>query len=109
MPRNSRSSITGRGDAYLQVRTPYNPMYYTLEVSRTASGSLAGWATLKYFGKEGMQAILGGILETKYYLYDLLKTQSDMVCVNPDDTGLDHAVPRLSEGRRRQRRSTRRS
>ena len=63
-------------------------MYYTLEVSRTASGSLAGWATLKYFGKEGMQAILGGILETKYYLYDLLKTHADMVCVNPDDTGL---------------------
>ena len=75
-------------DAYLQVRTPYNPMYYTLEVSRSASGSLAGWATLKYFGKEGMQAILGGILETKYYLYDLLKTHSDMVCVNADDTGL---------------------
>jgi L-2,4-diaminobutyrate decarboxylase len=70
------------------VRTPYNPMYYTLEVSRTASGSLAGWATLKYFGMEGMQAILGGILETKYYLYDLLKTHSEMVCVNPDDTGL---------------------
>jgi len=76
------------GDAYLQVRTPYNPMYYTLEVSRTASGSLAGWATLKYFGMEGMQAILGGILETKYYLYDLLETKGDMVCVNPDDTGL---------------------
>jgi glutamate/tyrosine decarboxylase-like PLP-dependent enzyme len=82
-------SIHRRGDdAYLQVRTPYNPMYYTLEVSRTASGSLAGWATLKYFGLEGMQAILGGILETKYYLYDLLKTHSDMVCVNPDDSGL---------------------
>ena len=32
------------------------------------SGALAGWATLKYFGIEGMQAILGGILETKYYL-----------------------------------------
>lgn len=76
------------GDAYLQVRTPYNPMYYTLEVSRTSSGSLAGWATLKYFGMEGMRAILGGILETKYYLYDLLKTHDDMVCVNPDDSGL---------------------
>lgn len=76
------------GDAYLQVRTPYNPMYYTLEVSRTASGSLAGWATLKYFGMEGMQAILGGILETKYYMFDLLSTQSDKVCVNADDTGL---------------------
>lgn len=76
------------GDAYLQVRTPYNPMYYTLEVSRTASGSLAGWATLKYFGMEGMQAVLGGILETKYYLYDLVTTHPELVCVNPDDTGL---------------------
>lgn len=76
------------GDSYLQVRTPYNPMYYTLEVSRTASGSLAGWATLKYFGKEGMQSVLGGILETKYRLYDLLKTHKDMICANPDDTGL---------------------
>jgi L-2,4-diaminobutyrate decarboxylase len=75
-------------DAYLQVRTPYNPMYYTLEVSRTTSGALAGWATLKYFGMEGMQAILGGILETKYYLYDLIDEQPDMVCVNPEDTGL---------------------
>ena len=82
-------SLHRRGsDAYLQVRTPYNPMYYTLEVSRTTSGALAGWATLKYFGLEGMQAILGGILETKYYLYDLIDEQSDMVCVNPDDTGL---------------------
>lgn len=76
------------GDAYLQVRTPYNPMYYTLEVSRTASGSLAGWATLKYFGIEGMQSILGGILESKYSLYDLVNKETDMVCVNPDDTGL---------------------
>ncbi|MDP2875011.1 MAG: pyridoxal-dependent decarboxylase [Holophaga sp.] len=75
-------------DSYLQVRTPYNPMYYTLEVSRTASGAMAGWATLKYFGKEGMQAILGGILESKFYLYDLLMDQPDMVCVNPEDSGL---------------------
>jgi glutamate/tyrosine decarboxylase-like PLP-dependent enzyme len=75
-------------DAYLQQRTPYNPMYYTLEVSRTASGSLAGWATLKYFGKEGMQAILGGILETKFLLYDLLAADPDLVCVNAGDSGL---------------------
>lgn len=82
-------SIHRRGeDAYLQARTPYNPMYYTLEVSRTASGSLAGWATLKYFGVVGMQAILGGILEAKCDLYDLLAAQADMVCVNPHDSGL---------------------
>ena len=74
-------------DSYLQDRTPYNPMYYTLEVSRTAAGSLAGWATLKYFGMEGMRAIIGGIEETKYHLYDLIDVQSDMVCVNADDTG----------------------
>lgn len=82
-------SIHRRGtDAYLQARTPYNPMYYTLEVSRTASGSLAGWATLKYFGKEGMQAILGGILETRLHLCDLLAAAPDMVCVNAEDSGL---------------------
>ncbi len=82
-------SIHRRGaDAYLQAVTPYNPMYYTLEVSRAASGSIAGWATLKYFGKEGMQALLGGILETKYYLLDLLSEHADMVCVNPEDSGL---------------------
>ena len=82
-------SIHRRGnDAYLQERTPYNPMYHTLEVSRSASGSLAGWATLKYFGMEGMQALLGGILETKVHLSDLLEAQSDMVCVNPENTGL---------------------
>jgi L-2,4-diaminobutyrate decarboxylase len=82
-------SLLRRGsDAYLQVRTPYNPMYYSLEVSRTASGALAGWATLKYFGIEGMQSLLGGILETKYSFYDQIAVQSDIVCVNPDDSGL---------------------
>lgn len=74
-------------DAYLQVRTPYNPMYYTCEVSRTSNGSLAGWATLKYFGVEGFQAIIGGIEEVKYYLYDLIQKRDDMVIANPDDTG----------------------
>jgi glutamate/tyrosine decarboxylase-like PLP-dependent enzyme len=82
-------SIHRRGEnAYLQARTPYSPLYYTLEVSRTASGPLAGWATLKYFGKEGMQAILGGILESKYALVDLLDSQKDMVCVNHEDSGI---------------------
>ena len=75
------------GGAYLQARGDYNPMYYSLEVSRTPSGALAGWATLKYFGKEGMQAILGGILESKYHLLDLIGGHLDMVCVNEEDSG----------------------
>ena len=82
-------SIMRRGSyAYLQEVTPYNPMYYTLEVSRSGAGSLAGWATLKYFGLEGLQAVLGGILEVRYYFQNLLNEHPEMVCVDPDNTGL---------------------
>ncbi|MCM1310664.1 MAG: pyridoxal-dependent decarboxylase [Bacteroides sp.] len=81
-------NIMRRGNyAYLQSVTPYNPMYYTLEVSRTASGSLAGWATLKYLGIEGLQAVLGGILEVRLYMDSLVETQPDMVMADADDTG----------------------
>ncbi len=76
------------GSPYLQPRSPYNPLDYTLEVSRAATGSLAGWATLKYFGYEGFQAVLGGILETNMYLRHLLAKRDDMVCANPYDYGL---------------------
>lgn len=82
-------SILSRGvQAYLQPRSPYNPMNYTLEVSRTATGSMAGWATLKFFGHEGFQSILGGILENKVFLKNKIDNFSEMVCVNPSDYGL---------------------
>lgn len=81
-------NIMRRGSyAYLQEVTPYNPMYYTLEVSRTASGSLAGWATLKYLGIEGLQAVLGGILEVRLYMDSLVEKQTEMVMADADDTG----------------------
>lgn len=80
--------LLARGkDAYLQVRTPYNPMYYTLEVSRTVNGAMAAWATLKYFGLEGMQAVVGGIEEVKYVIYDLVSERSDMCVANAGDSG----------------------
>lgn len=82
-------SLLSRGQsAYLQPRSPYNPLNYTLEVSRAATGSLAGWATLKYFGHEGFQSVLGGILENKVYLKNQIDKRSEMVCVNPSDYGL---------------------
>jgi len=82
-------SLLLRGStAYLQARSPYNPMNYTLEVSRSASGSMAGWATLKFFGHEGFQSVLGGILENKVYLQNQIGNNSEMVCVNPSDYGL---------------------
>ena len=74
--------------AYLQPRSPYNPLDYTLEVSRAATGALAGWATLKYLGYEGFHAILGGILETQLYLRSLLTETPELVCTNADDYGL---------------------
>jgi L-2,4-diaminobutyrate decarboxylase len=82
-------SLLSRGSsAYLQSRSPYNPMNYTLEVSRAATGSMAGWATLKFFGHEGFQSVLGGILENKVYLQSQVSANSEMICVNPSDYGL---------------------
>ncbi len=81
------SLLSREQSAYLQPRSPYNPLNYTLEVSRAATGAMAGWATLKYFGHEGFQSILGGILENKVYLKNQIALTQDMVCVNPDDYG----------------------
>ena len=83
-----RNRMTRPGSAYLQERTCYNPGLYTLEVSRSGSYSMAAWATLKFLGHEGFQAILGGILEMQQYLReDLIKPESTAVCVNADDHG----------------------
>ena len=80
--------LLARGkDSYLQVRTPYNPMYYTIEVSRTVNGAMAAWATLKYFGLEGMQAVVGGIEECKYVIFKLVEECPNMAVANPGDTG----------------------
>jgi len=75
------------GSVYLQERTSYNPGLYTLEVSRSGAYAMAGWATLKFFGYEGFQAILGGILEMQAHLRDRLGQERSLVCVNPDDHG----------------------
>lgn len=75
------------GSDYLQERTSYNPGLYTLEVSRSAAYSMAGWATLKFLGYEGLQAILGGILEIQNHLRQSLTLEPTALCVNADDNG----------------------
>lgn len=82
-----RRYMTRPGSAYLQERTPCNPGLYTLEVSRSGSYAMAGWATLKYFGTRGFQSVLGGILEMQCCLRNLIKLDKSMVCVNEDDNG----------------------
>lgn len=85
------------GSAYLQARTPYNPGLYTLEVSRTGAYSMAGWATLKFLGREGFQSILGGVLEVQEALRELVSKHPELICVNEADSGfvtLFRAYPR---------------
>lgn len=77
------------GSDYLQERTSYNPGLYTLEVSRSSSYSIAGYAALNYFGIIGFQALLGGILEAKEYLRSRLANLSRFVSANDADNGFD--------------------
>ena len=72
---------------YLQDRTPYNPFKFTFESSRTGSYSMAGWATLRFFGHEGYQVMLGRIIEVGIFFRELLKKDKNLVCVNPDNHG----------------------
>lgn len=85
--KHFKSLMMRPGSAYLQERTPYNPGLYTLEVSRSGSYALAGWATLRYFGKSGFQSVLGGVLEVQDYLRYLIDQEPNMVCVNEEDSG----------------------
>ncbi|MBH8563788.1 hypothetical protein I8748_16585 [Nostoc sp. CENA67] len=82
-----RTLMTRPGSAYLQERTCYNPGLYTLEVSRSGSYAMAGWATLKFLGHEGFQSVLGGILEIQQYLREKIAQQATTVCVNSYDYG----------------------
>ncbi|WP_322904127.1 hypothetical protein [Paenibacillus campi] len=76
---------------YLQERTSYNPGLYTLEASRSGAYSMAGWATLKFFGHEGFQSILGSTLEMEFYLrkkmLELSAIDPSILCVNAEDHG----------------------
>ena len=72
---------------YLQDRTPYNPFKFTLETSRTGASAMAGWATLRLFGYEGYQVMLGRIVEVGIFFRELLQKDKNLVCVNPDNHG----------------------
>lgn len=72
---------------YLQDRTPYNPFKFSFETSRTGSYSMAGWATLKLFGHEGYQVMLGRIIEVGLFFRQLLEDDKNLICVNSDNTG----------------------
>lgn len=73
--------------AYLQDLTTYNPLKYTLETSRNGASAMAAWATLRLFGREGFQVMLGRIVEVGLFLRQLIARDNNIVCVNPDNYG----------------------
>lgn len=93
-----RELLTRPGSAYLQERTPYNPGLYSCEVSRSGAYAMAGWATLNYFGHNGFQSVLGGILELSHFLRGRLKKEECMVCANKDDHGFVTLIRVYPEG-----------
>ena len=48
----------------------YNPGIYTLETSRSCANILATWTTLRSFGKQGYQVLLGHALEMRRLFVD---------------------------------------
>jgi hypothetical protein len=48
---------------------------------------MSGWATLRLFGHEGYQVLLGRIIEIGIFFRDLLHKDKNLVCVNPDNYG----------------------
>jgi L-2,4-diaminobutyrate decarboxylase len=74
-------------EAYLFHFGAYNPGEYSLESSRAASGALAAWANLKFFGIEGYQVMLARLVEAERAVRKDISSRQDMVVVNPDDHG----------------------
>lgn len=74
--------------AYITTHTSYNPFLYTLETSRSAAPSVSAWATLKHFGYEGYQVLLGRIIEVKLFFNKLIMKENSLVCINLDNHGL---------------------
>lgn len=72
---------------YLQFSTDYNPFIFTLETSRGASGALAGWASLKFFGYEGYQVMCGRIIEVMIFFRKMISKEKNIVCINSDNYG----------------------
>ena len=74
--------------AYIATHTAFNPFLYTLETSRSGAPAVAAWATLKHFGYEGFQVLLGRIIEVKLFFKKLLEHDTNLICINADNHGL---------------------
>ena len=72
---------------YLYHFGDYRPGMFTLETSRAGTGPLAAFANFRLFGEEGLQVILGHIVEMTQLLREHLEGQAGTTVLNRDNFG----------------------
>jgi len=65
----------------------YSPFLYTLELSRAVTGPISALTTLKCFGIEGFQRLLGGLMVVGEYIKQSLDENSEFEVINNDTEG----------------------
>ena len=72
---------------YLYQFGEHRPGMYTLETSRAGTGTLAALANLRLFGKKGLRAIIGHIVEMAQLLSEHLESHAYTSVLNRDNFG----------------------
>ena len=72
---------------YLYQFGEYRPGMYTLETSRAGTGPLAALANFRLFGEQGLQVILGHIVEMTQLLREHLEGHEGTTVLNRDNFG----------------------
>lgn len=72
---------------YLFQHGEYRPGMYTLETSRAGTGVLAALANLRLFGKRGLQALIGHLVEMAQWMQETLDGHEATTVVNRDHFG----------------------
>lgn len=72
---------------YLYHFGDYRPGMFTLETSRAGTGVLAALASLRLFGKTGLQALLGHMVEMTQLLREHLEGHAATTVLNRDNVG----------------------
>ncbi len=72
---------------YLYQFGVHRPGMYTLETSRAGGGILAALANMKLFGKQGLQVIIGHIVEMSQLLREHLEGHDCTTVLNRDNFG----------------------
>lgn len=64
----------------------YSPFLYTLELSRSSSGPLSALVTLKSFGVEGFQEIIGELMNMGEYMKEKIDEYEEYEVINENDS-----------------------